>query len=70
MEKAKESSSLATHILGSAFGAGGGNIESGTLLGNALGGLAGFASPKKVKVVKIPQGSTYILSLQAAVALR
>lgn len=45
------------------------SILKGGLAGNAIGILGGITSPKKVAVVSIPQGSVYILKLEAPVTL-
>jgi hypothetical protein len=40
----------------------------GTLLGNAGGIIEGFASPKKVSVLEMPQGTIQVLTLKAPVS--
>jgi hypothetical protein len=73
LEKAKENSSLGVRLGGLALGAmNGGDAESikqGALIGSGLGILTGLISSKEVSVVKIPQGSVYVLTLQATVTL-
>jgi hypothetical protein len=71
IEKAKENSGAYSRLgasLGGVVSGGSLNgIKSGGLVGSAVGILSGLTSSEKIQVVKIPQGSEYILTLQAAV---
>lgn len=73
VEKAKENSGAYTRLGSSVGGAVSGGsldgIKNGGLIGSVFGIVSGLTSSEKVKVVKIPQGSQYILTLQAAVNL-
>ncbi|BAZ40325.1 hypothetical protein NIES4101_62860 [Calothrix sp. NIES-4101] len=73
IDKAKENSGAYSRFGASLVGAvGGGNlngIKNGALVGSAVGILSGLTSSEKIQVVKIPQGSEYILTLQASVNL-
>lgn len=73
VEKAKQNSGVYARLGASAGGAvSGGSIDgikNGGLIGSALGIFGGLTSSEKVKVVKIPQGSQHILTLQTAVNL-
>ena len=44
-------------------------FDQGGMIGGALGILTGMNSPKSLRVVQLPQGSVYVLSLQAPIAL-
>lgn len=44
-------------------------FEQGGMIGGALGILTGLSSPKNIRVVQLPQGSVYVLSLQAPIVL-
>jgi hypothetical protein len=72
-EHAKEASMIGSKLGGQALGAINPEnfvgIKSGAMAGGAVGILFGLFSPKKETVVKIPQGSIYILSVQSAVIL-
>jgi len=61
-------------VVGSATRASGAQVSNLTNLGNSLGtGLgmvSGLSSPKATRQVEIPQGSVYILTLQAPVTLQ
>ena len=44
-------------------------FDQGGMIGGALGILTGLSSPKNVRVVQLPQGSVYVLTLQAPISL-
>lgn len=44
-------------------------FDQGGLIGGAVGILSGLGSPRNVRVVQLPQGSVYVLALQAAITL-
>jgi hypothetical protein len=73
MENAREASQIGGKLGGTLFGAVDSenikNIKGGALAGTGLGILTGILSPKKATVVKISQGSIFILSLQSPVVL-
>ncbi|MBD1858771.1 MULTISPECIES: hypothetical protein [Leptolyngbya] len=73
LDRAREASQVGGRLVGTAFGAGNINdvdgIKKGALAGTGIGLVYGLLSPKKATVVKIPQGSMYILTLQSAVTL-
>jgi hypothetical protein len=73
MENAREASQIGGKLGGSLFGAGDAenikNIKGGALAGTGVGILMGILSPKKATLVKIPQGSIFILSLQSPIVL-
>jgi hypothetical protein len=73
MENAHEASQIGGKLGGTLFGAVDSEnikkIKGGALAGTGIGILTGILSSKKATVVKIPQGSIFILSLQSAVTL-
>lgn len=73
IEKAKQNSGVYARFGASVGGAvSGGSIDgisTGGLVGSAVGLFGGLISSEKVKVVKIPQGSQHILTLQTAITL-
>jgi hypothetical protein len=72
-DRARESSQLYSKLGGSIGGAlnsdDASGAKTGALIGNGLGLIVGFFSPHKETIVKIPQGSIYVLSLQSSVSL-
>ena len=72
-EKAKQITPICTRIGAGLSGSiSGGDIEAsqlGALLGNGACSLIAVTSPEKTYVVKIPQGSIYVFSLEAPVTL-
>jgi hypothetical protein len=44
-------------------------FNQGGMIGGALGILTGINSPKSLRIVQLPQGSVYVLSLQAPITL-
>jgi hypothetical protein len=44
-------------------------MRIGSLIGNAVGLVSGLASPRRIRVVQIPQSSVYVLTLQAPITL-
>jgi hypothetical protein len=70
VDEAKGLSPLGARIGGGLLGGlNGGDSTQGAMFGAALGGIAGLASGKSMRVVEIPQGSIYVLTLQVPVAL-
>lgn len=73
MERAREASQLGGRLAGTAIGATNaeniGGIKQGALAGTGIGLVFGLLSPKKATVVKIPQGSVFVLTLQSAAYL-
>ncbi|MBE9177054.1 hypothetical protein IQ268_00500 [Oculatella sp. LEGE 06141] len=72
-DRAVENGAVWGRILGSGFGfMNQGNpdqFDRGAMLGSAVGALAGLRNPENTRIVQIPQGSVYVLSLQAPVVL-
>lgn len=75
-QQAQENSPVYSRLLGGLGGAFGGTgdqgierAKQGGLLGAGIGALTGLTSSKKALVVRVPQGSAYVLTLQAPVAL-
>lgn len=72
-QRAVESGSVLGRLGGSVFGfASGGDpdqFDRGAMLGSALGLANGLRSSDSDELVQIPQGSVYVLALQAPIAL-
>jgi hypothetical protein len=74
-ETARQSSAVYGNLFGAAMGAiapqarKADAFDQGGMIGGALGILTGMNSPKSLRVVQLPQGSVYVLSLQAPIAL-
>jgi hypothetical protein len=72
-KKADQNRGVFSRLLGTLAGAVTGgkteSIEQAGLLGAGIGIISGITSPEKVRVVQIPQGSVYVLALQAPVAI-
>jgi hypothetical protein len=71
--RAREASQIGSRLGGSIFGAINSNdsngMKSGALGGSVIGMIVGLTSPKNATIVKIPQGSIYVLSVQSPVSL-
>lgn len=72
-DKAVENSSMWSQIGGDTLGFfSQGNpkqFDRGAMLGSIVGFLTGLSSPENIRVVQIPQSSTYVLSLDAPINL-
>ncbi|WP_181357427.1 hypothetical protein [Stenomitos frigidus] len=74
-ETARQNSAVYGNLFGAAMGAiapqarKADAFDQGGMIGGALGILTGMNSPKSLRVVQLPQGSVYVLSLQAPIAL-
>ncbi len=72
-DRAVENGAVWGRIMGSGFGfLGNGDpdrFDRGAMLGSAMGLLSGLRSPENTRVVQIPQGSVYVLSLEAPITL-
>ena len=72
-DKAVENSSIWSQIGGDTLGFfSQGNprqFDRGAMLGSIVGFLIGLGSPENIRVVQIPQSSTYVLSLEAPISL-
>ncbi len=70
---ARDNGSVWGRMMGSGFGfMSNGNpdqFDRGAMLGNLIGMVSGMRSPENTRVVQIPQGSVYVLSLQTAIVL-
>jgi hypothetical protein len=73
IDRVRQTAPIFSRLGGSVSGAIDGNtrrIEQGALIGNAVGILAGLAgSSNRIEAVHIPQGSTYVLTLQSPLVL-
>lgn len=73
VERAREASQIGGRLVGTVVGAT--NVENidgikqGALAGTGIGLVFGLLSPKKATIVKITQGSIYVLTLQSAASL-
>lgn len=64
--EAKKQGAAISRLVGSVVGGSGGNSDEmveGSLIGNAIGIAEGLASPKKVSVLEMPQGTIQVLTL-------
>lgn len=74
-ETARQNSAVYGNLFGAAMGAiapqarKADAFDQGGMIGGALGILTGMNAPKSLRVVQLPQGSVYVLSLQAPIAL-
>lgn len=72
-DRAVENGAVWGRLVGSGFGfMSGGDpdeFDRGAMLGSAVGLLSGLRSPENTRVVQIPQGSVFVLSLSAPVNL-
>lgn len=72
-QQARELSPIGSRIGGGLFGGSTGgdfmNFNQGAMLGSGVGAIAGLASEKSMRVVEIPQGSLYVLTLQIPVTV-
>jgi hypothetical protein len=74
-EVARQNSAVYGNLFGSVMGAAAPTarkadaFDQGGMIGGAIGILSGLGSPKNVRVVQLPQGSVYVLTLQAPVVL-
>lgn len=72
-DRAVENGAVWGRIMGSAMGymANGDpdRFDRGAMLGSAIGLVSGLRSPENTRVVQIPQGSVYVLSLAAPVTV-
>jgi len=76
-QKAVENRSVFGSLLGSAMGFAGGRdpgrtadgFDRGAMLGSTIGIVSGLTSPENTRLVRIPQGSVYVLPLQAPLRL-
>jgi hypothetical protein len=72
-DKAIESGAVYGRLAGSVFGFMGkgdpDKFDQGAMIGSALGMLSGLKTPEKVRVVQIPQGSIFVLTLQSPINL-
>lgn len=71
-QSAREGSAMFANIAGGITGGATGSnsaFNRASFLGGGLGALAGLASSKKHKVVEVPAGSIYVLTLEAPIAV-
>ncbi len=74
-DRARENSGVFGNLFGAVMGAAAPEsrkasaFDQGGMIGGAVGILSGLTSPKNLRVVQLPQGSVYVLSLQAPIAL-
>ncbi|PZD73024.1 hypothetical protein C1752_02702 [Acaryochloris thomasi RCC1774] len=71
-QSAREGSAMFANIAGGITGGATGSANAfnrASFLGGGLGALAGLASSKKHKVVEVPAGSIYVLTLEAPIAV-
>lgn len=76
-QKAVENRGVFGSLAGSIMGFAGGRdpgrtadgFDRGAMLGSAVGIVSGLTAPENVRLVQIPQGSVYVLPLQAPLAL-
>ncbi len=72
---ARQNSAVYGNLFGSILGAAAPTahkadaFDQGGMIGGALGILSGMGAPKSLRVVQLPQGSVYVLTLQAPVVL-
>lgn len=69
-ESAHQGSSMLANVSGGITGGATGNnraFNRASMFGGGLGALVGMATPKKHKVVEIPAGSVYVLTLEAPI---
>lgn len=71
INEAKQQGAAISRLLGSIVGGSGGNSDEmieGSLIGNAIGIAEGLASPRKVSVLEMPQGTIQVLTLTTPVS--
>ncbi len=74
-EVARQNSAVYGNLFGSVMGAVAPTsrkadaFDQGGMIGGAIGILSGLGEPKGIRVVQLPQGSVYVLTLQAPVVL-
>jgi hypothetical protein len=74
-DRARENSGVFGNLFGAVMGAAAPEarkasaFDQGGMIGGAIGIVSGLTSPKNVRIVQLPQGSVYVLSLQAPIAL-
>lgn len=69
--EAKNQGAAISRLVGSIVGGSGGDSDDmiqGSLIGNAIGIAEGLASPKKVSVLEMPQGTIQVLTLTSPVS--
>ena len=74
-DRARENSGVFGNLFGAVMGAAAPEsrkasaFDQGGMIGGAVGILSGITSPKNLRILQLPQGSVYVLLLQAPIAL-